>query len=177
MSHAIATALSLAEFAPVIRRWVTGPSALANAKIVVTSARQITKSRDPVEMVRLFRESPERVGLLRAELLSLSEQLEDSLLKSSQEERVRTLMTVLAGKKNLRGDIMVLAAALGLVFCLSVLVFFKDTLPGEAVGIISTIAGIFGSCLKDAYGFEFGSSRGSRDKDDRTTAVLVGREN
>jgi hypothetical protein len=98
------------------------------------------------------------------------------VIKSEQEERVRTLMTVLAGRKNMRGDIMVIAAALGLVFCLSALVFFKENLPGEAVGIISTISGIFGSCLKDAYGFEFGSSRGSRDKDDRTTAVLVGRE-
>ncbi|MDR1266899.1 MAG: hypothetical protein LBJ70_00725 [Holosporales bacterium] len=176
MSHAIATALSLAEFAPVIRRWVTGPSAGINAKIVVTAARQLTKTRDSVEMVRLFREDPGKVRCFQSELLTLSEQLEDSLLKSSQEERLRTLTTILAGRKNLRGDLMVIAAALGLIFCLSVLIFCKEALPGEAVGILSTISGIFGSCLKDAYGFEFGSSRGSRDKDDRTTAVLMGRE-
>ncbi|MDR0406966.1 MAG: hypothetical protein LBH38_02695 [Holosporales bacterium] len=176
MSHTIATALSLVEFAPVIRRWIAGTSAQANAKIVVATARQVTKSRDPVEIIRSFREDPGKVKLFQAELLSLSEQLEDSILKSIQEERVRTLMTVLAGRKSMRGDIMVLAAALGLIFCLSALIFYKGTLPGEAVGIISTIAGIFGSCLKDAYGFEFGSSRGSRDKDDRTTAVLMGRE-
>ena len=34
------------------------------------------------------------------------------------------------------------------------------------VGIISTVAGIFGACLRDAFQFEFGSSRGSRDKDE-----------
>jgi hypothetical protein len=127
-------------------------------------------------MVRLFREDPGKVRCFQSELLTLSEQLEDSLLKSSQEERLRTLTTILAGRKNLRGDLMVIAAALGLIFCLSVLIFCKEALPGEAVGILSTISGIFGSCLKDAYGFEFGSSRGSRDKDDRTTAVLMGRE-
>lgn len=176
MSHTTATALSLAEFAPIIRRWISGPSAPANAKMVVATARQITKSRDPVEIVRLFREDPGKVKLFQVELLSLSEQMEDSILKSAQEERVRNLTAILAGRKTMRGDIMVLAAALGLIFCLSVLVFYKDALPGEAVGIISTIAGIFGSCLKDAYGFEFGSSRGSRDKDDRTTAVMIGRE-
>ena len=46
-----------------------------------------------------------------------------------------------------------------------ILAFFGDSLSGEGVGIISTISGIFGSCLKDAFGFEFGSSRGSREKD------------
>jgi hypothetical protein len=56
------------------------------------------------------------------------------------------------------------------MICLGSLAFFKETLPGEAVGIISTIAGIFGSCLKDAYAFEFGSSRGSKAKD---AAVLL----
>jgi hypothetical protein len=66
---------------------------------------------------------------------------------------------------NHRGDIMVIAAALGLIACLCSLSYFHHQLPGEAVGIISTIAGIFGSCLKDAYSFEFGSSRGSKDKD------------
>jgi hypothetical protein len=176
MSHSVATALSLAEFAPIVRRWIAGPSALMNAKTIVTTARKITQMRDPAEIIRPFREDASKVKLFQVELLSLSEHMEDSMIKSAQEERVRNLMTVLAGRKNMRGDIMVLAAALGLVFCLSVPVFFKDNLPGEAVGIISTISGIFGSCLKDAYGFEFGSSRGSRDKDDRTTAVLMGRE-
>jgi hypothetical protein len=46
-----------------------------------------------------------------------------------------------------------------------VLVFFRKDIPGEAVGIISTVAGIFGACLRDAYQFEFGSSRGSKEKD------------
>lgn len=39
------------------------------------------------------------------------------------------------------------------------------SVPGEVVGIVSTIAGIFGACLRDAFQFEFGSSRGSREKD------------
>jgi hypothetical protein len=65
---------------------------------------------------------------------------------------------------------MVIAAALGLVLCLLSLVAYQGDLPGEAVGIISTIAGIFGACLKDAYAFEFGSSRGSKNKD---LAVLL----
>jgi hypothetical protein len=34
------------------------------------------------------------------------------------------------------------------------------------------IAGIFGACLKDAYTFEFGSSRGSKEKDDSIATLI-----
>jgi hypothetical protein len=69
------------------------------------------------------------------------------------------------GGSNARADVMVIGAVLGLVSCLGVLIFFKGDIPGEVVGIVSMIAGIFGACLKDAYAFEFGSSRGSKEKD------------
>ena len=78
-----------------------------------------------------------------------------------------------AYNKNKRLNIMILGAVFGLVFCLLMLTFYKGDLPGEVVGIISTVAGIFGSCLKDAYSFEFGSSRGSKDKDDKITSTLL----
>jgi len=54
------------------------------------------------------------------------------------------------------------------------LAYFKP-LP-EAIGVISTMAGVFGACLKDVYAFEFGSSRGSKEKDD-TVAALMERHN
>jgi hypothetical protein len=69
------------------------------------------------------------------------------------------------GGHNTRADVMVIGAVVGLVACLGVLIFFKGDIPGEVVGIVSMIAGIFGACLKDAYAFEFGSSRGSKEKD------------
>lgn len=65
-----------------------------------------------------------------------------------------------------RADIMVIGAVLGLISCLASLVFFRHGLPGEAVGIIATVAGVFGTCLRDAFQYEFGSSRGSKAKDD-----------
>ena len=80
-----------------------------------------------------------------------------------------------AYSKNKRLNLMVIGAALGLVFCLMVLTTYKGDLPGEVVGIISTVSGIFGTCLKDAYSFEFGSSRGSKDKDDRISNAILER--
>ncbi|MDR0678506.1 MAG: hypothetical protein LBF44_03150 [Holosporaceae bacterium] len=80
-----------------------------------------------------------------------------------------------AYSRNRRLNIMVIGAALGLVFCLLMLTSYKGDLPGEVVGIISTISGIFGACLKDAYSFEFGSSRGSKDKDDKISSTILER--
>lgn len=78
-----------------------------------------------------------------------------------------------AYSKNKRLTLMVIGAAIGLAFCLIILTTYKGDLPGEVVGIISTVAGIFGACLKDAYSFEFGSSRGSKDKDDRLSNAII----
>lgn len=64
-----------------------------------------------------------------------------------------------------RANVMVVGAVVGLITCLLMLALFKAQIPGEAVGVISTVAGIFGTCLRDAFQFEFGSSRGSRSKD------------
>jgi 1,4-dihydroxy-2-naphthoate octaprenyltransferase len=78
-----------------------------------------------------------------------------------------------AQSKNRRMNIMVIGAALGLIACLLMLTSYKGNLSGEAVGIISTISGIFGACLKDAYSFEFGSSRGSKDKDEKISSAIL----
>lgn len=69
-----------------------------------------------------------------------------------------------AGQRNVRADVMIIGAVVGLLACLIVLVQFQDQVPGEVVGIVSTIAGLFGACLRDAFQYEFGSSRGSADK-------------
>lgn len=66
---------------------------------------------------------------------------------------------------NTRGNVLIVGALLGLISCLLVLALYRQQVPGEVVGILSTIAGMFGACLRDAFQFEFGSSRGSRDKD------------
>lgn len=102
-------------------------------------------------------------------------EIELAIMKDRQDARQRDIAFFNAGRSNVRADVMVMAAALGLVLCLGSLAYFSKEMPGEAVGVISTITGIFGICLKNAYTFEFGSSRGDRQKTDDTVAALMER--
>lgn len=135
-------------------------------------AQQVTRlsgETEPGKVLRMFEENPRWVADLCQEMA----RLEAMEARDRLDARARDRVLVHRAGHNIRADIMVIAAALGLVGCLLVLSFCQGHLPGEAIGIISTIAGIFGSCLKDAYAFEFGSSRGSKAKDEQVTAVLM----
>lgn len=98
-----------------------------------------------------------------------------SIKKQQFETFNNNIGVINAHGKNKRLNLMVIGAVLGLVFCLFVLTTYKSDLSGEVIGIISTISGIFGACLKDAYSFEFGSSRGSKDKDDKILNEILER--
>lgn len=90
-------------------------------------------------------------------------------------EQNHNINLVNAYGRNKRLSVMVICAVVGLIICLLILTLFRGNLSGEAIGIISTISGLFGACLKDAYSFEFGSSRGSREKDERISATIIER--
>lgn len=170
----IGAALGLAEFAPLIARWVGGKNAQEVASEVVQIAHKVTGVQDPLQAIKVLENNGELILKFQKEILEMESKLELADLQERQDARARDVALAQAGRSNRRADIMVISAAVGICLCLGALCLFVDGLPGEAVGIISTIAGIFGSCLKDAYTFEFGSSRGSKEKD-LTVASILGR--
>ncbi|MDR3285361.1 MAG: hypothetical protein LBS83_01610 [Holosporales bacterium] len=168
----ITAAIGLAEFAPIIARWLSGHKAESVATQVVEIAKRVTKMENPMDAIKALGGNGLLVSDFQKEILRMEADIEISLIEDRQSARERDIEILRAGHANRRADLMVFAAAFGLVMCLFSLAFYSDVLPGEAVGIISTIAGIFGSCLKDAYSFEFGSSRGSKMKDTTVASVL-----
>lgn len=155
--------------APTLGLALGGPAGAAIGALVSTAlgagntpdevAAAIAK--DPNAAFKLKElESEERVRLQEIALETAKAELADV-----QSARARDVELMKAGKQNIRADVMVIGVTVGLLACLFALAFYKDKIPPEAVGIISTIAGIFGACLKDAFTFEFGSSRSSQTKD------------
>lgn len=167
-----AAAMGLAEFAPSIVRWLSGDDAEHVAADVINRAKRITGVTDLESVTHMLREDSAILISFQKDMLALDTERELAYLKDRQSARDRDVSFIEAGRRNYRADIMVIAAAMGMIMCLGSLAYFSDHLPGEAVGIISTIAGIFGACLKDAYAFEFGSSRGSKEKDSTVAAML-----
>lgn len=169
MSSFIHAAVGLMEFAPIIAKLISSNNETNNESVaarVVGVAEKLTGSPSVESARTVLKTSPELQLKFQQEIQQLV--LQD---RSNARERDMTLFSL--GNRNMRADIMVLSALLGLLGCLIALTLFKLSLSGEVIGIISTIAGIFGSCLKDAYAFEFGSSRGSKEKESHLIDLLV----
>lgn len=172
----ISAALGLAQFAPSIAKWLGGDDAEKVANNVVDFAKKITGQGDPISTIQTLKNNPSLLIEFQKEIIKYESEMEFRYMRDRQDARARDVAIIHSGKENIRADIMVVCAAGGLISCLASLAWYCDNLPGEAVGIISTVAGIFGACLKDAYAFEFGSSRGSKSKDS-TVAHLIERNN
>lgn len=163
---------TLASFIPGIARLLQSPTTSSEVlEQIATCAQHLSGQTDPGKMAEVFQKHPHLIASLYRELA----RIEETTTYDRRDARQRDVMIFKDSARNVRADVMVIAAAMGLLGCLVALAYYQNHLPGEAVGIISTIAGIFGSCLKDAYGFEFGSSRGSKTKDEHVAAVLRGR--
>lgn len=172
-----AAAAALVEFAPMIARWLGGEKGEQVATDVFDVAKRLTGYEDKNQILNTLSANPALLMQFQKEMLQLEAALANAESADRRDARAREISLTQVGHRNFRADIMVVAAAVGLSSCLLCLAFYRESLPGEAVGIISTVAGIFGSCLKDAYAFEFGSSRGSKEKDDRVTAaIMMGRK-
>lgn len=164
---------ALAEFSPLLARWLGGEQGEKAAHQAVRLAQNITGEKKLENVLGYLKRDPQALLSFQKALMQLDHDLELAAYKDLDNARMRDIALAQAGRSNLRADIMVLAAAFGLICCLVTITLYRTSLPGEAVGIISTIAGIFGACLKDAYAFEFGSSRGSKLKDTKLSALFM----
>ncbi len=159
-------ALGLAQLAPSLMRFFgVGEKPVAVAEQVIGIARSITGEPTGEAALASLQANAEQAQAFRLAALQADTTLERAYLDDRQGARARDVALHQAGHVNRRADWMVLFDVVGLIACLVVLSVFRQQIPGEVVGLLSTIAGIFGLCLRDAHQFEFGSSRGSREKD------------
>ena len=165
MAPLIALATQLIPFLlPKVAKAIGWDKAEKVAETVVGIAEAVTgkKGQEAVEAVKANPETA--LAFLQAQMAQET-RLEELMVEDRKDARDRDKEYIKAGRQNYRADVMVVCDFLGLVACLAVLAFYYKDLPGEATALISTVASIFGLCLRDAHQFEFGSSRSSRDKD------------
>lgn len=163
----ISIAMGMAQFAPSLVKLFTGSDKAADvAGKVIDIAKTVTGAPSGAAALEVLAADPNKVLEFRQALAEQQADLERAYLADTQDARARDVDLHKAGFNNRRADVMVALDVVGLIACLVVLALFRTSLPGEVVGILSTIAGIFGTCLRDAHQFEFGSSRSSQAKDE-----------
>jgi len=161
----ITTAMALAQFVPQIIKWVTGSDKAAEAAGKVVEIAETVTGRSGIESVEALRADPSLVLQFRTAVLQMEADLDRAFLADRADARKRDTAFVEAGRYNFRADLLAVLAVGALVLCVW-LVASDPLLPGGAREAIMFVAGVFAAAVRDVYGFEFGSSRGSKEKDE-----------
>lgn len=162
----ISTALALAQFAPQIVRWVTGSEkAEQAANTVVSMAKVVTGKTEADEAVAAIKADPALALQFQQAVMQTEADMDKAYLADRQDARKRDVEYVKAGRWNWRADFLATLSVAGLVLC--VWFIARDAeMPERAVNAIMFVAGVLAAAVRDVYGYEFGSSRGSREKND-----------
>jgi hypothetical protein len=154
------------QFAPALIKYFSNSETAGKvAGQVIDIAKTVTGKATVDEAAVAMAADPALALEFKTAVMANDTDLEKAYLADRADARARDIETAKLGRRNVRADIMVLLDVVGLIACLVVLIFYKNRIPGEAVGLISTIAATFGLCLRDAHQYEFGSSRSSAVKD------------
>lgn len=132
-------------------------------KVVRTAASVADMPADakPQEILARINADETRRQELRFKLEQLDREEHERILEDRRHAREYQIR---AGSR--RGNIMLIGVSAGLAFCI-LAVMWEGALEGTEVGLVTTVAGALLKMLSDAFAFEFGSSRGSKQKDDQ----------
>lgn len=165
MADPISIAMGLAQFAPQVIKWISGSDKAAEAAAKVVQIAEAVTGKQGPEAVEALKADPALVLQFRQAVMANETELDKAYLADRADARKRDVAITQAGRYNWRGDLLALLAVGGLVLC----VWFvaRDTeMPERAVNAIMFVAGVLAAAVRDVYNFEFGSSRGSKSKDD-----------
>jgi len=160
----ISIAMGLAQFAPSIIKWITGSEKAGEAAGKVIEIAQAVTGKPGADAVDALRMDPALALKFRESVMAQEADLDKAYLADKANARARDVEFVKGGRYNYRADVLAFLACAGLILC--VYLIAKDAnLPERAVNAIMFVAGVFASAVRDVFSFEFGSSRGSREKD------------
>lgn len=162
----VSVAASLAaEFAPGLVRSLAGDKAGDVAEKIVDTAKAVTGAADPEAALAMLREDKKAQLEFKRHMAELEIELEKAYLADRQNARSRDVELRKAGYRNTRADVMLFMA----FACLIAIIYFtwsgRVDMPDNVFALLNMAAGMILKMIGDAFQFEFGSSRGSKEKD------------
>lgn len=172
--------------APELVSWIAGDKAGTVATKAADVVRAVTGTDDPEAAAAALLDPAKameaRLALARiaadAEAAKRAADLAEmqAVLGDVANARARDTAIEAGSKRNSRADVMVALTIVGIGGGLTFLMVGAFT-PGSSVeGAVLGLIGLLSGCFKDAFAFEFGSSRGSMDKsaaNERLTAAVL----
>ncbi|PKR55394.1 hypothetical protein [Thalassospira marina] len=167
----IAGAMALAkEFLPGMVKHIAGDKAGEVAQSVVDVAQSVTGTSSPDDALVAMQADPSLVIDYKKHMASVQAELDKAYLVDRQNARDRDVKLKQAGYHNYRADIMLTLAFV----CVVALVYFlweaRLDMPDQVFAALNMALGMLLKMIGDAFQFEFGSSRGSKEKD------MIGRQ-
>lgn len=161
----ITIAMGLSQFAPQIIKWVTGSDKASEAAGRVVEIAQAVTGKTGADALDAIKSDPAVALQFRQAVMANEADLDKAFLVDRQDARKRDVELAKAGRYNWRADILAVLSVGGLVVCMWFIA--KDSnMPERAVNAIMFVAGVLAAAVRDVYSFEFGSSRGSKEKDE-----------
>ena len=171
----ISTAFALAQFVPGILKWITGSDqAEQAASTVIDIAKQVTGKDSGQAALSAIQTDPAALLAFRQAVIAAEVDLDKAFLADRQDARKRDVQLAQLGRTTKRADLMIVGDVIGMLACLSAMVFVTwlgVTKGGDVNPLIMALNGPLGMLtqqfangLRDAHQFEFGSSRGSAEK-------------
>lgn len=155
-----------AEFGPGLIGYLTGSEDAEDvANTVANVAKSITGENTLEGAAKAMRANPQMALEFQKQADSLEISLTKAYLKDRQNARSRDVEMRKAGYNNIRADLMLLMAFVSLVGIIWMAWFGRLDMPDMVFAFLNMTAGALLKMIGDAFQFEFGSSRGSKEKD------------
>lgn len=162
----ITIAMSLAQFAPQLVKWITGSdNAAAGAQKVVDIATTVTGHADPATALAALQADKQLQIQFQQAVMANDADLTKAFLADTQSARARDVALAQAGAHNYRATALVAAAMAIVVVCLAVVIWQSD-LNEFAKGAVTLILGRALGWIEQVFSFEFGTTRANKTKDD-----------
>lgn len=178
--YLVTTAIRIAgRFFPALAPKISGPEAVAVAREVVRAARSVARLDDAATpdavMARLEAAEGPALSELKLQLETIALAREEADLRRAEIEardRQHARDAYLARIRDedgpvTRQNVMLVGVVLALIICVVVATVprTESDYSTAVLALITTIAGALLKMFSDAFAFEFGSSRGSKNKD------------
>lgn len=161
----ITIAMSLAQFAPQVVKWLSGSDKAAEAAAsVVQIAQSVTGMDTPNGALNAIAGDPQKALDFRLAVMANAKDLDAMYLADTKDARDRDVKLAQAGLKNYRATALVVMAVFLVLLCLTITVW----VTGANDFIKATVTLVMGRALgwvDQVFSFEFGTTRSSATKD------------